>query len=375
MKAALIQETLTKALAGLVRIVPARGQLPVLANVLIEAGKEGVTLTVTNLEMGMRMEVGGKVTQEGAITVPAKNLAEFVAAAGGESVGLETEGEKLKVTGGRSVGTFAGIGASEFPVMPTLKAGEKEDKKVKIKKALMTGLAKEVAYAAAGDENRPVLTGVRFYPWGEKFVAVATDGFRLARKELSAWGGEMAQLGKDGVVLPARTILELARIAGEGKKEEIIIEMAKENNQVIFAYDQTQLVSRILEGNFPDVEKIIPKEYKTKTTIDREELVRGVRTAAIFARESSNIVKFKISDNRLVIWAAGSQIGEGEVELEAEKEGNDEEIAFNFRYMLDYLGSVGAERVVLKTSGSQAPGVWEAEKDDSLVALVMPVRV
>jgi DNA polymerase-3 subunit beta len=373
MKAAILHEPLVKALGALNRIVPSRGQLPVLANILIEAEKTGVTLSATNLEIGLRMIVGGKVTEEGAITVPARALGEFVASLGAESVALESVGEKLKVSGGRGTGSFAGIAASEFPVLPTRKDKPKEGKTVKLKKKAVVEVAAQVAYAAAVEESRPVLTGVKFYSGEKGFMAVATDGFRLARKNLGG-SGDWAGWG-EGLILPSRTIIELAKLITEGKKEDLEIEMIKENNQVIFIYDTVSVISRVLEGNFPDVEKIIPLESKTRVTADREELTQAVRSAAIFARESANVVRLKIVGEVMRVTASGQQTGEGEVEIEIEKEGEDGEIAFNYRYMLDVLGSFGGERVRLEMNGSQSPGVWQPEKDSGLGCLIMPVRI
>ena len=373
MKAAILHETLVKALGALNRIVSAKGQLPVLANILIEAEKTGVILSATNLEIGLRITVGGKVTEEGALTVPARSLGEFVASLGTESVGMESAGERLKVTGGRGVGWFAGIAASEFPVMPTGKEKTKDGKIVRLKKKTVMEVATQVAYAAAVEESRPVLTGIKFYSGDKGFMAVATDGFRLARKNLegdtdwSNWGDEL--------ILPSRTIVELAKTLAEGRKEDLGVEMIKENNQVIFTYDTVSVISRVLEGNFPDVEKIIPAEYKTKVTADREELMRAVRSAAIFARESANVVRLKILDRVMKVAATGQQTGEGEMEIEIEKEGDDGEIAFNYRYVLDVLGSFPGERVLLEMTGGQTPGVWRPEKDAGLVCLIMPVRV
>lgn len=170
-------------------------------------------------------------------------------------------------------------------------------------------------------------------------------------------------------------MVELAKAVNEGKKEDLGVEMIKENNQVIFTYDTVSVISRVLEGNFPEVDKIIPTEYKTRVTVDGEELVQAVRSAAIFARESANVVRLKILDKVMKITATGQQTGEGEIEIEAEKEGEDGEIAFNYRYILDCLGSFGGERVQLEMNGSQAPGVWRPEKDPGLVCLIMPIRI
>lgn len=353
------------------RVVSARGNLPVLNNVLIEADKEGVTLSATNLELGMRMAIGGKVTAEGAVTVPAKNLGEFAASLTGETASLETEGEKLTVKAGKFEGVFTGIAASEFPAMPKLGDKETKSQKMKTGRKTIDEIAREVAYAAATDESRPVLTGIRFQVVGGEITVVATDGFRLSRKTISA--GSLTNM--EDLILPARTILETARVLESEGVGEMVMGVLKENNQVIFGAGKTEMISRVLEGNFPDVEKIIPKEHKTKMTADREELVRAIRAAAVFARESNNIVKLTVDSGRLTIRAAASQMGESEIEMEVESEGEGGEIAFNYRYITDFLNSVADERVSLKTNGGLAAGVWTAEKREDLLHLIMPVRV
>jgi len=238
---------------------------------------------------------------------------------------------------------------------------------IKIKKELLLEIASQVAYAAAADESRPVLTGVKFWVVGSELMVVATDGFRLSRKQIPNLKSQIPN-----VILPARTILELARVAEE---EEIIMETVKENNQVIFSCGDVQLVSRVLEGNFPDVDKIIPQSFKTEAIIDREKLAAALRVAGIFARENSNIVKFMVHGSQFIVKAQAAQTGENESEIEIEKEGEDGEIAFNYKFVQDFLGSVREERIRLKINDNLSPGVWMGEKDKSLIHLIMPVRV
>lgn len=370
MHATVLQSDLNKGLGIVGRVVATRGQLPVLANVLIEATKEGLVLAATNLEIGLRVTVGGKVTEPGAVTIPGKSLGELVGSLGGESLDLQTEGEKLKIKTGKSVGMLTGIAASEFPSFApstSLRATEGQTP-IKIKKELLLEIANQVAYAAAVDEGRPVLTGVKFSAQDSILTAVATDGFRLSRKLIQDSRFKIA----DSVILPARTILELARVV---ESEEIMMETVKENNQVIFSCGDVQLVSRVLEGNFPDVDKIIPQSFKTEVILDREELAGALRVAGIFARENSNIVRFKIQGSGFKITASAGQVGENESEIEIEKEGEDGEIAFNYKFVQDFLGSVGEERIRLKINDSLSPGVWAGEKNKDLIHLIMPVRV
>lgn len=372
MKATILRTSLNQGLSTVGRVVATRGQLPVLANVLVEASKQGVVLSATNLEIGLRMQVGGKVLEEGAITIPAKNLGEFVNATDAESVELIVEGDKLKIKAGKSGAVFAGIPALEFPSF----AKAAEGKAVKIKKETVREIAREIAFAAAADESRPVLTGVRFQVLGDSLVVVATDGFRLSRKTIQEARFKIA----DAIILPARTIQELARVIGDpsassGQDGEVEMSTIAENNQVVFSCDGVEIISRVLEGNFPDVDKIIPNQFKTEIVIDRGELERSLRQAAIFARENSNIVRFQVLGFRFIVKAQANQIGENESEIEIEKEGEDGEIAFNYRFVLDFLASVVGERIVLKINDNLSPGVWMEEKNKNLIHLIMPVRI
>ncbi len=373
LKAVVQQDSFNKGLVLVSKIAISKGQLPVLANVLLEALKEEVVLSVTNLEIGIRVRIGGKVEETGAITIPARILSEFVTTLPMGGVELEEHEGKLAVKSGKFGGKFAGISASEFPVMPKFGSDEKDGLRFKISRKNLEQIANEVAFSAALDESRPVLTGVQFRVVGEGLVVTATDGFRLSRKTIEGGGVKMKAL--ESVILPARTIIELTKLVAEGKASEIDVQIVKDNNQVLFGYEQTELISRVLEGNFPDVDKIIPKEGKLQLTVDREELIKAVRAISIFARENSNILKLNIDNGKLTIVAVGGQTGEGEVEVEIEKTGENETMAFNFKYLLDFLNSVNEERVELSTNGGLTPGVWAREKDKSLIHLIMPVKV
>lgn len=369
MKLTILKNDLSWGLSNISRVITGRGQLPVLANVLIEATKGGLMLSATNLDLGMRIELGGKIEEEGALTVPAKTLTEFVGSMNFESVEITTVGDKLKLTGGKQQATIAGIPASEFPVLP--RTGKDKEKSFSFSRKVISEIAMGVAYAASGDESRPVLTGVRFQVLGSSLVVVATDGFRLARKTINS--GQL-KMDKEELILPARTMVELYRITEEDKGE-VLMTWIPENNQVVFGVGEIELVSRVLQGNFPDVEKIVPKEFKTEIKLDREEFLKNLRMAGIFARENSNIVRFRVQGTGFRIQASGGQIGENESEMEIEKEGDDLEVAFNYKYLLDFLNSVSAEVVTLKLNEPTAAGVLGVEGDESLISLVMPVRI
>ncbi len=355
------QDTLSKGLTTVSRYTANKGQLPILANILIEADRSGVFLSATNLEMGIRVDIGGMVEVPGSITVPAKNLAEFVNSWPSGTIELELKEEKLTVKSSKSQATFATVDAREFPSIPKSPEGG-----VDVPSGIFKEIAGRVAFAASVDDSRPVLTGVRFIVNDSNLVVVATDGFRLSQKKI------IVNTDIPAVILPARSIIELAKLA-EG--ETIKMNVVSENNQVIFDLGKTQLTSRILEGNFPDVAKIIPKEFRTQVTVDREEMLKAVKSAGIFARENNNIVKCLISGGQCLVRATGSQVGENEATLDANVEGDEIQISFNYKYLLDFLNSVSCERILMKFNESVSPAVFMEEKDETLIHLIMPVRV
>ncbi len=364
MRISILQDRLAWGVNLVSKYTSNKGQLPILANILITAEKTGVTLTATNLETGIRVNIGGKVDIEGSITVPAKNFSEFVSSLPLQSVELSVDGERLKIKSGSSQATLSTIASAEFPIVPNV-VGDP----IKIESRLIKQIAVEVAFASATDESRPVLTGVRFSKSDKKLIVVATDGFRLSKKEiLSTEHFFLSTI----LILPAHTIIDLAKVVED---IEINMYLMSQNNQVIFDTGKTQIISRILEGNFPDVDKIIPKEFRTQVAVDRGELLRAVRSAGIFARESNNIVVFRVQDAGLRVSASGGQTGESESVIEAEITGDELQISFNYKYVIDFLNSQSGERIIMKFNESTTPAVFVPEKDESLIHLIMPVRV
>lgn len=369
MKASILQTDLARGLNLVNRVVTSRGQLPILSNVLLDAKATGLSLSATNLELGMRVAAGGKVEQVGAVTIPGRNLAEFVGSLSLGTVKLETDGERLKVGLDKSSAIFAGIGASEFPILPMAKSV----KPVLAKKGVLQ-LSAQVAYAAAAEESRPVLTGIKFGLNATGLTAVATDGFRLSRKSIPESDKKTKETIGEGLILPSRTILELARIVAEAEEEAVSWEILKDNNQVVFICGQVELISRVIEGNYPDTEKIIPQTFKTQVTLDRLELVRVLRQVGIFAREGNNTVKWQILSDKMTVFASAPSLGENTTEIEAEVVGEGGTVAFNYKYVSDFLGSTDAERIVFKMNDAVSPGVFVPEKDETLIGLIMPVK-
>lgn len=373
MKLSVLQENLAKGLTVASRSVASRVQLPVLSNILLATDQGRLKLSATNLETGINYWLGAKVEKEGTISVPAKVFTEFVTSLPTEKVKLETKENNLFVRCGNYQAEFNSLAATEFPNIPSIKG--RPD--ISFAASGLVGAINQVAFAAAQDEGRPVLTGVLLIIKGKELILVATDGYRLSLKKLPTTKGivESKELRK-GLIIPSRTLMELARIMSEVSQEKNIgLTITKKANQAIFSAPESEIISRLIEGQYPDFEKIIPDKGKTSLTVDLVELTRAVKVAAIFAREAANIVRFSIDQKGLEITANTAQVGRNKIRLEAKVKGNGRKIAFNSRYLLDLLGVAEAKEINLEITGPLNPGLFTLTGDKSYLHIIMPVRV
>lgn len=371
MKLTVLQENLNKGLSIAARAVASRPQLPVLTHVLLATDRGRLKISSTDLETGINLWVGAKIEKEGTVSIPAKILSEFVSSLPAGRIDLEAKESFLKLKSSRSQASFNGMAASEFPKIPSVKG--KSD--LTIETPSFIEAVSQVAFAAASDETRPALTGLYLFIKETDLSLVATDGYRLSLKTLPIRVKlePENQLGK-GLIVPARSFQEAARIAAEeGDKVEFYF--TPDSNQLIFLIGEAEVVTRLIEGKFPDFEKIIPSGGKVKVLLETEEFLRVVKIAAIFARESANIVRFQLKKEGVEVSANAAQVGENKSLVETKVEGGEDKIAFNSRYLLDFLSVVGSDSFTLKMTGPLNPGVFRPEKDDSFLHIIMPVRV
>lgn len=376
MKIQIFQENLLKALNTAGRSISSKAQLPILANVLLSTENNRLKVSATNLETGVNIWTGAKIEKEGSITLPSKILQEYVSSLPAEKISLEVKENIANLTSTSFNASFNGLAASEFPVLP------KGEKKIfSFQSSVLIEVINRVAFASASDEGRPILTGVSFKKEGKTLTLAATDGYRLSVEKVEV--AKISTEGKDeeelrSLVIPAKTLLEVSRIVSEQvKQDQSIIEMSltKDGNQAVFSFPEIELSTRLLEGDFPDYEKIVPQEASTTVTLDKEELLRAIRTASIFARDSANIVKFKFQEGKAVISANSPQVGENISEIGAKTEGGEAEIAFNFRFLLDFLAAVKEGEVSLEMTGSLNPGLFKIKGKASYLHVIMPVRL
>ncbi len=383
MKLSCLQENLNKGLAIVGRAVATRTTLPITQNVLLSTDRAMLKLSATNLEIAITTWIGAMVEEEGSVTVPARLLTEFVASLPAEpiNVTMEDPSRSLQLTCSRSEAQINGTDAQEFPPIPTVDDGltTKIDSHV-----LKTAIAR-VVFAAATEESRPVLTGVKLELEDDRFTMAAADGFRLAVHK-----GKLAEPVSEpvSIILPARTLNELSRLLGD-QDTSVEITMTPNKGQILIRLENIELVSQLIQGTFPNYSQLIPQTYQTRSVCDLQQLSRAARTASIFARDGTGIIRLQMipaSDGpsteaeglhpgKVVISAKTEEMGENQDEVDINMEGEESKIAFNSKYLLDVLSVMDRGDVALETTTPSSPGVFKPIDSDEYVHVVMPMFV
>jgi DNA polymerase-3 subunit beta len=366
MKVSILQENFNKALALASRFTSTKTQLPVLGNVLLTTKRTKLTVSSTNLEVSVSSSIGAKIDKEGEITVPGRVIAEIVSNLPSETINLEVDKEQLKIRSQNFESSLSGMNASDFPPVPSVLP--KEGVIALPKDSFLEALS-QVIFATSIDETRPILTGVLFNFQKDLLTLVATDGFRLSQRKVNA----KIKGKEERLILPKSVLGELSRFSEE---ETLSLYVNKKENQILFGDNGTVLSSRVLEGEFPDYQKIIPKASGTKVLIDKEELLRGVKLSSVFARESANIVKVGLGKDYLDISAESSSSGSQKTRVDAKVTGDAKlEIAFNYRFLEEFLHAVRGEEVSIELSNPASPGIFRDTAEVSFLHLIMPVRI
>ncbi len=365
MKSVVLAENLQKKISFVSHAISQRSQLPILLNFLLKAEGGFITLSATDLEIGIISKIPAKTEEEGETTVPAKTFLDFVSSLAKEKITLETEGSTLVLTTEKTKAVFPTSDPAEFPKI----VDDRGEKKVSIKKEILEREMGRVVFAASSDMGRPALSGVLLRTDDGGTTLVATDGYRLSIKR-----NFLSTLGKnESLLIPARIIRELLSL--DDSEEEVELSVSDKNNQVIFTQGDTTVVGRLIEPEYPDYQKIIPADFSLRTRFDRDEMIRAVKQGSVFAREASNIVRFSIKNDSIIISANAPSVGEDRVEVEAKTQGEENEIAFNAKYLLDFLSSVSDESLVFEMTGPLNPGVFKSEKDEGFSHIIMPIRI
>jgi DNA polymerase III subunit beta len=374
MKLTVSQSQFAHGLGIVSRAVAPRSTLPVLNNILLATDEGRLRLSATNLELGITSWIGAQVEEEGSITVPSRTLSDLVTTLPGDKVELtlNPRTQTLNVHCGTSNFDIKGIDAQEFPPMPVadMSAG------VELNVADFKQMIQQVSFAASTDEARPVLQGVMMNIGGSEITLAATDGFRIAVKTASLSNPISAPVK---VIIPARSLSELARIAMDGD-ERITMLVPSGRGQVIFHLKDAELVSQLIEGNFPDYHAIIPRSFKTRAVISTAEFLKACKQAEIIAREGNNVIRVKIQPGEnapgvVNLTSISEETGKGEVVVEAAIDGPELLIAFNVHYISEVLEVLGTPSTVLETNANNTPGLISPVADQSYKHVIMPMHL
>ena len=374
MKFKINQDHFSNGLQQVLNVVASRSTMPILSNVLIEAEEGHISLTTTNLDLGIRCRIKAEVSDTGSITLPVRKLATIVKELPVNEVFLETSKKnQVKITSGGSLFKIMGISSEEFPPLPTF-----ENRKVfDLSQEEIVNMLKSVSYAQSTDENRYILNGVYFKFADEKLTLVATDGRRLGLTGLDL---EVSEENTGSLILPAKTVAELERLMGKGEK----VSIAFNDRQAAFEIgldeagdsglvDHLYLVSKIVEGNYPNYRQVIPKETEHRVKIERELMLECVHRAALVTSDKSNSVKIKISKNLLEISGQSSEYGESHESIAIAYDGPEVQVAFNPQFLMEPLKALNKDEVFFEFKDELSPGLFKTL--DNFICVIMPLRL
>ena len=374
MKVTSTQEALSRGLGIVGRAVAARSPLPITANVLLVSDGAKLKLSATNLEITMSCWIDATIEEEGAITVPARLLADFVNTLPNDRISLTVapRSRQVRVECARNEASIGGLDAEDFPPAPVVQEGI--DVKIDAK-ALRQAIAQTV-FAAATDDSRPVLTGVDTKFEEGMLTLAASDGFRLSVFKLPV----ASTVEATEIVVPSKALNELSRLLAD-EEGDITMRTNAAKSQVLFRLQNSEMVSQLIQGTFPNFNQLIPGSYTSRATAEISEFLRETRIASVFARDGSGIVRLVVTPGegvtvgKIVISARAEEVGDNEGEIDAIIEGEETKIAFNGRYLMDVLQVIDADRAIIETSSPSSPGVIRPVGDDTFVHVVMPMFV
>ena len=375
MKITARQEHLSHALRVAGRAVAARSPLPITTNVLLVTDDGRLRLSATNLDIAISTWIDASIAEDGAITLPSRLLSEFVDTLPGGEVDLTVKGgsHSAHVSSGRFEATIRGMAADDFPVIPTAN----EEAAVSVPASLLKEMVEQVVFAAAMDDTRPMLTGALATFSGPNISLAATDGFRMAMRS-----GELDQpaTGDFSVIIPGKTLAELAKIVPDGD-DLVEVAVTPNRNQVVFRTTDLHVVSRLIEGSYPNLKGLVPSKFATKVVVSRDELLKATKIASFFSRDNSNAITFEIQPGgeagvgQIVVSGAAAELGEDRGELDAVVNGGGAKVQFNSRYVSDVLGAVDSQQVGLEITGPNSAAVFRPIDSVDYTHIIMPMHV
>jgi DNA polymerase-3 subunit beta len=375
MRLSCLQENLARGLSVVGRAVATRTTLPITQNVLVSTDQSRLKLAATNTEIAITTWIGAQIEEEGSITIPARLLTELVNSLPAERIDMTSSDTptSLSINCARFSANINGIDADEFPPIPTVETGVAG----KIEPKVLRDAISHVAFAAATEESRPVLTGIKVEIEGDNFTFAAADGFRLAVYK----GSLVEALSEDtSFIVPARALQEVNRLIG-GQEQPIDFTVTPSKSAALFRLDNVEVVTQLLQGTFPNYSQLIPQSHDTRALVRLDEFLRAARSASIFARDGAGVVRLMVSGGaegspgKLSIASKAEELGDNEGDVDAQVDGEEAKIAFNAKYLADVLEVLEETEVALETTTPSSPGVIRPVGTDRYIHVVMPMFV
>ena len=368
MKFSCTQENLSRGLQTIMRAIPTKSSLPILSNVLISTEKGRLKLSATNLETAIVTHINASIDEEGSTTVPARLLRDFVTNLPAGNIKATETDEILTISSKSTKSKLNGSSANDFPALPDF---PKKLDSLKLDPTIFDEIMGLVSFASGMDTSRPIFTGVYINFSKNKLTVACTDGFRLSEKTLSI----KSNLDDFTVVIPTKTLVEVAKIFATSI-EPIEFVLNKDENLALFKSEDTMIATRILDGEYPDYKRIIPSESMVKVEFISEEFAEAVRLTSVFAQLGNNTIKVRFDpEGSIKVTSLSEETGQHESNLKADVDGDLIEIAFNAKYLLDFLQNVKSEKVNFSTNGNVAPCMFLPEGYKDFVHIIMPMQI
>lgn len=362
MKVTFLSENLLPYISLLTKLVPSHSQIPTLTNILLDANKNGFFLKATDLEMGGEIKIPAKIEEEGSIALPGKEFLETISSLTQDKISIQTEQENVKITGRDTKLVFNGVSAGEFPQLFRGKGKEI----ARFKREEFVEIFSYLTFSVSFEDTRPQLTGVYVDSREDGVNFVSTDGYRMSIKQEKG-----VKKIEEGLVVSVSLINELMQLKKDG---DIVLFVSPEESQILFEVGEVLLVGRMIEGQFPEYERVLPKEAKTTITLEREPFLKGVRLTSVLARDNSNIATLEVAGDSVKLSTRAQGVGEGETTIDCVKEGEDNKISFNIKYLLDLLKTVSEKEITLKLNSATEPALFEV-KEKNYRHVIMPIQV
>jgi len=372
MQVTLKQDELNFALHTVGKAINTNNTLPILSNILIKATENNLIFSATNLEIAITLNLLSRVDKTGEITIPAKLFSSYINLLPNEDIELTSdENNHLKVKSKKSETLIKGLKATDFPSLPKIKD---ESKIIKVNAKKLEKAINETVFSASTNTTRPILSGIYINAENKELTLAATDSYRLSETKISL-NTSLSEDEKTNCVIPARTMMEVSKILSNFNKEEVVITISK--NQILFEIDSIQLISRLIEGAYPDYTKIIPNDSKTHIKINSVNLSQALKRINLFAKELNNSIHLDINSDtqKLTISTEETKLGAEKTEIDVEITGENNKISINSQYLLDVLSIKEGEKIILEIKEALSPVKVSSEKNSDYTYIIMPLKV